>query len=109
MSPVSAVVELMMLSMTLVRLFRLGQANRKFAAFSQSGTRRNHATAMQLREHAHQSETNAEAGSGARSCFICLYEEIKNVRQHIVRNADPRISDAEVGVAVARMHRERRV
>src|ERR1700681_3965529 len=80
------------LRITLATLSRLRQPDRKFAALSESGTRRNDATAMQFREHAHQSETDAEAGSGARSCFICLHEEIKNVRQHIVRNTDPRIS-----------------
>jgi hypothetical protein len=60
---------------------------------------------MQFRNHAHQGETDAEAGSGARSCFICLYEDIKNVRQHIARNTDPRISDTNDRVAVARAYR----
>ena len=66
--------------MAFVRLFRPRKANRKFAALPESGTRRNDATAMQFREHAHQSKPDAEAGSGARSRFIRLYEDIKNVR-----------------------------
>ena len=97
------------ISMAVVRLSCLGQPNRKFAALSESGTRRIDVTAMQFREHAHQSETDAESGFGARSCVICLYEEIKNVRQHIVRNTDPRIPDAYDGVAAVRMNGQRQL
>jgi hypothetical protein len=90
-----------------VALSRLGQAHREFAASSRSGTRRGHATAVHLNDHADQSEADADARRpGARSCLVCLYEQIKDVRQHIVSDAYPRIPDANAGVSVACGHRQ---
>jgi hypothetical protein len=61
-----------------VRLPHVRQSNRKFAVPSESGTRRNYAASVQFREHAHQSQTDAKAGSGVLG---------KQVHEHLLEPA----------------------
>src|SRR4029077_15527103 len=81
-----------------------GQTNGKLTSLPDAGTRRSHASPVQLHEVAHQCETDAEPRFGARRRLIRLLEQIEYVRLGVGRDTDPGVADASDGLTVARIH-----
>ena len=77
-----------------------GQAHGELAAAPLPVAPRLDAAAVQLRDAAHQGEPEAEAARAAVGAALALHEEVEHAGQHLRRDADPRVADAQHGQPV---------
>ena len=66
-----------------------------------------HGAAVQLGEPPHQREADAEAAARAVDGVVRLHEQIEDLRQHVGRNADALVGDAQHRVVALARRRTR--
>ncbi len=83
-----------------------GQAHRERAAVSRARARRVHAAAVQLGDASDQGEAEPQAARAAVGPALALGEEIEDARQHLGRDPDAGVADAQDRFAALRAQRD---